>query len=69
MNKPRQYKTKSISDQEFKILLDQTCDKYDEALKELAKGPYCVASDKEVKSKYAELDKRYKGLYDDLAET
>lgn len=68
MNNP-QYKIQTISDQEFKMLLDKTCDKYDEALKRLARGPYRIASDKEVKSKYAELDKRHKRLYDDLAKT
>lgn len=62
-------KTSHISDREFNIWLDQFCDQYDGVLKELARTPYRVASNKEVKRAFSNLEKRYKGLYDDLAKT
>lgn len=62
-------KTSRKSNQEFKTWLKQFVKKYDSTIKELAKGPYRIASDKEIKSKLAGLDKRYNGLYDDLAKT
>lgn len=63
------HKTSHISDREFKIWLDQFCDQYGGVLKKLARMPYRVASDKEVKRAFSNLEKRYKGLYDDLAKT
>lgn len=65
--KNQRNKTQTISDREFEMLISQTCDKYDGALKKLANGSRRIASNKEIWRKFLELDKRYGGLYGDLA--
>lgn len=62
-------KVNHVSDHEFKTLLGYVEKKYSNVLRRLAKGPHRITSDEEVKRKFSNLEKRYKGLYDDLAKT
>lgn len=62
-------KTSRKLDQEFKTWLDRFSRKYEDVIKELARGGRRAASDEEVRNKLSELNKRHKKLYQDLAKS
>ena len=52
---------------EFKTWLDQFSEKYEDTIKELAKGRHQIISDEEAERLFSKVDKRYKKTFEVLA--